>query len=287
MVTTDSIILSSLVPASLAGTSFLSCTFWLIDPISDKQRQLYHSFTQSLCPTITPQFHVIGASPDHLSTHLGSSFNPEMLHIVDARLIKYWPNNIPFLPCPIVVGIDFIETKSNDHTGSAIVFFGPESTGKSTVSTQLATAFKLPLVTEYVRLWFDIFGCDCNRQQAWTILNVVHAFHQAINKVHQGIWLADTDALASLMWLEWYFGVQPTASLPANLVVDKFYLLCGDDIPFVPDHQRRYSDKREFDAAFAKSYLQKFNADFEWIKGQGVDRLEMAKRYLETKLEPS
>ncbi|TPN87577.1 AAA family ATPase [Aquimarina algicola] len=177
-----------------------------------------------------------------------------------------------------------MEEKLKQQTGNCIkvVLFGPESTGKTTLSKQLAAYYKTEWVPEFAREYlqkkWDATKEICSYDDLILIAEgQMELENQALKKANK-VLICDTDLLETKVYSEVYFN---------NLVhpdLDKFsientydlYLLTYIDTPWMPDDLRDKPDEREkmFDAF--KKALDDHNRPYIIIKGDRKSRLETA-----------
>ncbi len=115
-----------------------------------------------------------------------------------------------------------------------VCLHGPESTGKTTLASELAEHFGAMAVPEYGRLYCEIFGNECDMEDLRAIRRGHDLLAEAARRKAKGLIVFDTDAVMTAVWADVLLGQRP-ADLdriddPADL-----YLLCDIDVPFVAD----------------------------------------------------
>ncbi len=138
-----------------------------------------------------------------------------------------------------------------------VVVLGPESTGKSTLCSQLAAHFKTIWVKEYAREYLLTNGSDYTfdslldiakgqlklEQEAIKIVqHVIDA--PALNKdKNLDLIFIDTDMYVLKVWCEFVFD-QCHEWILNQIVAREYdlYLLCDIDLPWVKDELREYPD---------------------------------------------
>lgn len=145
-----------------------------------------------------------------------------------------------------------------------IVIIGPESTGKSTLSRQLAVHYKTLWCPEYAREYLLKHGKDYNYANLLTIakgqialeeeyLKKVNSQWSMVNKKnspdspftihHSPLLFLDTNMYVMKVWCEFVFGKCHPYIL-GQIAERKYdlYLLCNTDLPWVKDELREYPD---------------------------------------------
>jgi NadR type nicotinamide-nucleotide adenylyltransferase len=133
-----------------------------------------------------------------------------------------------------------------------IVIIGPESTGKSTLTEQLAAHYQTAACAEYAREYLNTHGTAYTFDDLLTIAHGQIALEEATvaeflpnttNSV-QPVFI-DTDMYVMKVWCEYVFGKCHQFVLD-QIVARKYdlYLLCNIDLPWVKDDLREYPDEQ-------------------------------------------
>lgn len=159
-----------------------------------------------------------------------------------------------------------------------VVLTGPESTGKSTLTRQLATRFDTVFVEEYGRTYCEKFGNDCNA------LDLVHIAagqlfleDEAAKTARHGLLFCDTDALVTQTYAELYLGSCP--NFIVQLAQSRRYdltLLLDTDVPFVNDSIRLFGERRQWHFNRLKELLESQNRPYVVISGTFEERFDQA-----------
>jgi len=159
-----------------------------------------------------------------------------------------------------------------------VCLHGPESTGKTTLASELAEHFGTVAVPEYGRLYCEIFGNDCDLEDLRAIRRGEDLLIEAARrKAKNGLLILDTDAVMTAVWSEVLLGHRPDdldrIDDPADL-----YLLCDIDVPFVADGVRYFPDQETRARMFAqtKTELERRKLPFVTITGSRYVRLKTA-----------
>ena len=127
-----------------------------------------------------------------------------------------------------------------------IVLLGPESTGKSTLCTQLANHYHTQWCPEFARAYLLQYGKEYTYDDLLTIAKgQLHLEDEFLEKAKNKQFLfIDTDMYVMKVWCEFVFGKCH------QWILDKItersydlYLLCKPDLPWVKDELREYPDE--------------------------------------------
>jgi len=158
-----------------------------------------------------------------------------------------------------------------------IVFCGPESTAKSTVSHKASQIVGAEWVPEYAREYVE----ELNRP--YTYDDVIVIARKQIIEYHrllqsdQKIIIFDTFLILTKVWLEIVYNKVPQWLLKEleEIQID-LYLLCKPDIPWVSDGVRENEERRQELYTIYKKEIEKYNFPYIIISGEGESRLSQA-----------
>lgn len=161
-----------------------------------------------------------------------------------------------------------------------IVIIGPESTGKSTLSAQLAEYYQTCWCPEFAREYLLDNGKQYNYGD---LLNIAHGQLELedtmITQAKNGFYFIDTDMYVMKVWCEVAFEKCHTWILKqiAQRSYD-LYLLCDTDLPWVKDELREYPDLHFRQKLFHiyKDILINQKTRWSVISGTDTQRLQMA-----------
>lgn len=171
--------------------------------------------------------------------------------------------------------------KNNQLIRVAIV--GPESTGKSTIASALASYFDTVCVPEFAREYCK----DLNRN--YTLEDEVNMFHGQLaleealaTSAKNDLLICDTMVLTVKIWCDHLFDATPESILEKieDLSYD-LYLLMDIDLPWEDDALRDFPDLREHFMQIWHQELQDINAHYQVISGLGDERFENARKAIE------
>lgn len=161
-----------------------------------------------------------------------------------------------------------------------IIITGPESTGKSTLSKQLALHFKTAWCPEYARAYLLENGTDYNYDDLLTIAKGQCIIEDDIvNDASNDLYFIDTDMYVMKVWCEYVFGKCHQFILD-QITERKYdlYLLCNIDLPWVKDELREYPEEQPRKELFSiyKDILINQNVPWVIISGNYEQRLQTA-----------
>ena len=150
-----------------------------------------------------------------------------------------------------------------------IAIVGPESTGKSTMSKQLAKHYNVPWVPEYARFYCDNLIEPCNLQDETNMFHGQRALEESVlSMTETDFIICDTTFLTVKIWSDEMFGMTPQVVLdgikthPYDL-----YLLLDIDLPWQDDPLRDFPTKREYFMEVWRKELKDLNANYTVISG--------------------
>ena len=167
-----------------------------------------------------------------------------------------------------------------------IAITGPESTGKSTLSEQLASHYYTVWVPEFARTYIGSLNRDYTIDDIETIARGQLQLDQQLQTRAATLPISDTDLLVLKIWSEHAFGRTP------QFIVEKLqqqdynlYLLMGVDLPWEPDPQREHPHLRQYFYDWYKRELEALQVPFAEIGGQQEERFRNAKLHIDTLLQ--
>ncbi len=164
-----------------------------------------------------------------------------------------------------------------------IAITGPESTGKSELSQQLAREFKTEWVPEYARFYLDRLSEPYQESDLLAIAKGQIAWEEDKMKYASKYLFCDTDLLVIKIWSDFKYG-RTDKWIEEHLKENRydFYLLSDIDISWIPDPQREHPDKRKYFFDLFEDYLKSNNCPYAIVSGIEEDRLANAIKVLKT-----
>ena len=163
-----------------------------------------------------------------------------------------------------------------------ICVYGPESTGKSTLTLQLAQHYHMPYVEEFAKKVIDEKNGDICYEDMETI---VVGHHEAIVEAlrqNTPLLFVDTDAITSKLWSNELFGKE-SPIIEEYIAKQRFdiYLLLDIDLPWVNDIHRYRPNERDVFFHQCEEQLAVHGRNFAVIRGKGKERLNNAIEYVD------
>jgi NadR type nicotinamide-nucleotide adenylyltransferase len=163
-----------------------------------------------------------------------------------------------------------------------IVTIGPESTGKSSLCSQLAEHYSTVWCPEYAREYLLSHGMNYTYDNLLTIAKEQIALEDNYlqRMTHDArIIFIDTDMYVMKVWCEFVFGKCHQWILD-RIRQRKYdlYLLCNIDLPWVRDELREYPDieRRQQLYNIYRSLMQKQSTPWVEISGNSEERFAKA-----------
>jgi NadR type nicotinamide-nucleotide adenylyltransferase len=160
-----------------------------------------------------------------------------------------------------------------------IVIIGPESTGKSTLSRQLASYYQTIAVPEYAREYLETHGMNYTYNDLLTIAKgQIAQEDRLIPLAKNNLLIIDTNMYVMKVWCEFVFGKchQWILDQLDNRSYD-LYLLMNTDIPWVKDNLREYPDLETREKLYNIYKELLIHSGTPWVNISGKDDERMQK----------
>jgi NadR type nicotinamide-nucleotide adenylyltransferase len=158
-----------------------------------------------------------------------------------------------------------------------IAIVGPESTGKSTISEQLANHYQTIWVPEFARNYCAKLTAPCTWEDEINMFRGQLELEAELAVKANNILICDTTIITVKIWSDHIFGSSPQE------VLDKLphhpydlYLLMDIDLPWEEDPLRDFPDLREHFLGVWHSELKSLKANYTLISGSDETRLHNA-----------
>ncbi|WP_242203895.1 AAA family ATPase [Aestuariivivens insulae] len=172
-----------------------------------------------------------------------------------------------------------------------VVLFGPESTGKTTLSRQLARHYNSVWVPEYAREYLQNKWNNerktCEPKDLLPIAEGQMLLENELAQKTDTVLFCDTDLLETKVYSEaYYLGTcDPMLEKYALENTYNLYFLTYIDIPWEADDLRDKPNEREHMFNAFQDTLIKYNRPYVLLKGNKKERLEESIRHIDKLLK--
>jgi NadR type nicotinamide-nucleotide adenylyltransferase len=158
-----------------------------------------------------------------------------------------------------------------------IAIVGPESTGKSTISSALAKHYQTVWVPEYARYYCEGLTAACTLQDELNMFYGQLALEKSMEVVAKNnLLICDTTFMTVKIWSDHQLGETPKPVLDAIQAHSyDHYLLLKNDLPWEEDPLRDFKDMGDYFMEVWRKELNNINASFVEVGGV-ENRLENA-----------
>jgi len=163
-----------------------------------------------------------------------------------------------------------------------ICLFGPESSGKSTLSQKLSQHYNAPLVPEYAREYLqDLWDKEQKICRPKDILPIAAGQmvleNKAVQKAEKLV-ICDTDLLTTKVYSEAYYQGWCPDILTQIALENQYdlYILTYIDTPFTQDDLRDRPEQREEMFTIFKNALEQYKRPYILVKGDVATRMKTA-----------
>lgn len=167
-----------------------------------------------------------------------------------------------------------------------VVMFGPESTGKTTLSGQLARYYNTVWAPEYAREYLqDKWNEEKKTCEPKDLLPIAEGQIRIENKLTKRankILICDTDLLETKVYSEAYYIGYCDPVLEKHALQNSYdlYFLTYIDVPWEEDDLRDKPLERERMFEYFKETLEKYNRKYVLLKGDKNTRLKTAVEHI-------
>lgn len=172
-----------------------------------------------------------------------------------------------------------------------VVVYGPESTGKTTLSKQLARHYNSVWVPEYARAYLQKKWNDerktCEPSDLLPIAIGQMNLENELAQKTDSVLICDTNLLETKVYSEAYYSgtVHPLINTYAQKNTYDLYFLTYIDVPWEADDLRDKPNERERMFSAFKNALDELNIAYVLLKGTKKERLQLAIKHIDNLLE--
>ncbi len=166
-----------------------------------------------------------------------------------------------------------------------VCIFGPESTGKSTLTQQLAQHFNTAYAWEYARPLLNFNNGACTPEHIPQIVRGQIATEESLATQANRVLFCDTDVLTTTIWSDILFGNCPQWIIDeADRRTYDLTLLLDIDVPWVDDNQRFFKENEQRQAFFerCRQALETRGRPYVMIHGDWNERKKQAIQAVES-----
>jgi HTH-type transcriptional repressor of NAD biosynthesis genes len=219
-----------------------------------------------------------------LAQELGAAFVPvdplRQTVSISARQIRADPRKYA----------EFILPEARPYFTKRVVLVGPESSGKSTLTSWLASHFGTMFVAEYGRTFQENVGRDLCLGDMLEIAYAHRAAEDAVSMQAKGLIFIDTEAIITKLWSEVFFDAAPEGLEPFIDPARYHLYLLAEPHPheWHDDGWRLQPDRAERMRFFEKMRLEleARNCPYRILSGDWTDRQVQAVQHVEALLDP-
>lgn len=167
-----------------------------------------------------------------------------------------------------------------------VVLFGPESTGKSTLATQLAAYYNTVFVPEYSRIYAEEKLRASKILTKDDVLPIAEGQMKLENKLTpkaNKVLICDTDLLETKVYSESYYDGLCDPVLEKYAIENSYnlYFLTYIDMPWVADDLRDRPHDREAMFTAFENALKTYHKPYVLLKGTIENRFNLAVKYID------
>jgi len=172
-----------------------------------------------------------------------------------------------------------------------VVLFGPESTGKTTLSRQLARHYNSIWVPEYARAYLQNKWNDerktCEPKDLLPIAIGQMKLENELAKKTDSVLICDTDLLETKVYSETYYQGTCNPILETYALKNSYdlYFLTYIDTPWESDDLRDKPNEREHMFKAFETALRTHQKPYVLLKGGKEERLKLAIKHIDNLLD--
>ena len=165
-----------------------------------------------------------------------------------------------------------------------IAITGPESTGKTSLATELASHYNTLWVPEFSRSYLEELGRPYNEEDLVKIAKGQRKWEKDRIPQAKNYLFCDTDMFVMKIWSLHKFGrVDEQIQNWLDKKEYSLYLLCYPDLQWTSDPLRENPDGGDYFFKEFESELKDASVDYVVIRGKGNERLQTAINAIDTR----
>ena len=169
-----------------------------------------------------------------------------------------------------------------------VCIFGPESTGKSTLTEKLARHFNTCFVPEYAKTLIEQKAGEIGPEDIPLIARGQMESEDRLLPQANRVLFCDTDLITTTIWSDWLFGSCPAwIKEEANKRRYDLYLLTDIDTPWIADIHRYLPEKRDKFLKRCQNELDNRAINYVKINGPWEERFTLAAQAIDDLLRIS
>jgi NadR type nicotinamide-nucleotide adenylyltransferase len=158
-----------------------------------------------------------------------------------------------------------------------IGIIGPESTGKSTLSRQLASHFDTHWVPEFARQYLIDINRPYEESDLLTIAKGQKKKEEQLFRGANNFLFCDTTLIVVKVWSEHSYGrCHPWIGEQVDQMQYDYFFLTDIDMPWEEDPQREHPHMRKYFFDIYRTYLEKEGLPYTLVSGNEAERLQLA-----------
>ena len=168
-----------------------------------------------------------------------------------------------------------------------VVFYGPESTGKTTLAKTLARTYRTTWVPEFARDYlqekFDKTKTPCEAHDLLPIAKGQEQLELEQAQNAKRFLFCDTNVLETYVYSKIYFPEVDFPELKQMALKEDYdyYFLTHIDVPWVKDDLRDKPNERQAIFSLFKDFLIKYDKKFVILKGGLDERISTVKQIID------
>lgn len=224
---------------------------------------------------------VLPHKPDHVFA--SESYGPMLAQVLSAQFVPVDPGRSVMPISGTAVRSDplgnwqYLPECVRPYFTKRVCVFGPESTGKSTLTQRLAQHFGSVAVPEYARTLIELQNGQVSAEDMPRIARGQRASEDSLARRAQRLLFCDTDALTTTIWSDMLFGTcDPWIRAEANERRYDLTLLLDVDVPWVADAVRYLPEERRSFFERCRRELEARKRPYIVVSGSWDERWETA-----------